>query len=171
MDGGGEDPVRRCFDESYRRLVGQLYGVCGDLAEAEDVVAEAFVRAVSRRRTFERVDNPEAWLRTVAVNLARTRHRRKVMGERLLGRSREPADGVRRPELSDERIALVAALQELPREQREALALHYLADLPVAEVALSLGVPVGTVKARLSRGRVALAALLVDDETKGASRA
>lgn len=171
MDARGDDVVRRCFDQSYRRLVGQLYGVCGDLAEAEDVVAEAFARAVSRRRSFERVDNPEAWLRTVAVNIARTRHRRRVIGERLLGQHREPTGDVRRPELSDERLAVVAALLPLPTEQRETLALHYLADLPVAEVALSLGVPVGTVKARLSRGRVALAALLVDDEAKGATRA
>ena len=66
MGGEPEDPIQRCFDASYRRLVGQLYGVCGDLSEAEDAVAEAFARAVSRRRTFERLDNPEAWLRTVA---------------------------------------------------------------------------------------------------------
>ncbi len=73
MGGESEDPIQRCFDASYRRLVGQLYGVCGDLSEAEDVVAEAFAKAVSRRRTLERLDNPEAWLRTVAVNVARSR--------------------------------------------------------------------------------------------------
>ena len=87
MGGEPEDPIQRCFDASYRRLVGQLYGVCGDLSEAEDVVAEAFARAVSRRRAFERLDNPEAWLRTVAVNVARSRFRRRVVGERLLGRT------------------------------------------------------------------------------------
>ena len=54
----------------------------------------------------------------------------------------------------------MAALRRLPLAQREAIALHYLADLPVAEVASSLGVPVGTVKTRLSRGRAALAVLL-----------
>ena len=86
-----EDPIQRCFDASYRRLVGQLYGVCGDLSEAEDAVAEAFARAVSRRRTFERLDNPEAWLRTVAVNVVRSRYRRRKVGERLLGRA-QPID-------------------------------------------------------------------------------
>ena len=54
----------------------------------------------------------------------------------------------------------MAALRRLPAAQREAIALHHLADLPVAEVAQTLGVPEGTVKARLSRGRAALAELL-----------
>ena len=153
------DAVQSCFAASYRRLVGQLYAVCGDLAEAEDVVAEAFVRAVAHRRTFEAADNPEAWLRTVAVNLARTRFRRRKLGERLHLNAREP-QASRHPELSADRLALVAAMAELPFAQRQALALHYFADLPLHEVAATLGVPVGTVKARLSRGRVALAAAL-----------
>ncbi len=153
--------VQECFATSYRRLVGQLYAVCGDLSEAEDVVSEAFVRATASPRKFEKVDNPEAWLRTVAVNLARTRHRRRQLGARLL---REDSVEPRHPEISSDRLAVVTALRELPTNQREALALHYLADLPLAEVAATLGVPIGTVKARLSRGRTALALLLDDPE-------
>ena len=159
-------PIQRCFDASYGRLVGQLYGVCGDLQEAEDVVSDAFVRAVSHRRTFERLDNPEAWLRTVALNIARSRFRRKQLGQRLLGRTAFD-DLQRAPGLSDERMTLVAALRRLPHQQRETLALHYLADLPVADVAEALGVPLGTVKARLSRGRAALAALLGSPDGSG----
>lgn len=106
MAAGSEDPIRRCFDASYRRLVGQLYAVCGDLTEAEEVVAEAFARAVASRRSFERLERPEAWLRTVAVNVARTRHRRSAVGERLLGRRAEPA-ARREVELTDDRMALV----------------------------------------------------------------
>ena len=165
MGGEPEDQIQRCFDASYRRLVGQLYGVCGDLSEAEDAVAEAFARAVSRRRTFERLDNPEAWLRTVAVNLVRSRYRRRAVGERLLGRTATP-DLAHRPDLSEDPIALVAALRGLPNHQRETLALHYLADLSVADVAQTLGVPVGTVKARLSRGRAALATALGTEGTE-----
>ncbi|MEQ6902422.1 sigma-70 family RNA polymerase sigma factor [Nocardioides sp. YIM 152588] len=157
--GSAPDPIRTCFDACYRRLVGQLYGVCGDLGEAEEAVAEAFARAVDRRRAFERLDNPEAWLRTVAVNVARSRHRRRELGDRILRRT-PPPPAEHRDGLSDDRMALVAALRRLPAGQREALALHYLADLPVREVAATLGVAEGTVKARLSRGRAALGALL-----------
>lgn len=153
------DRVRVVFEASYRRLVGQLYGVCRDLTEAEEVVAEAFARAVQHRRTFARLDNPEAWLRTVAVNVSRTRARRR----RLLGdRDRDRAQVARHPMLEDDRLALMAALRALPANQREAVALHYLADLPVQAVAEATGVPVGTVKTRLRRGRAALALLLAD---------
>lgn len=144
---------------AYRRLVGQLYGVCGDLAEAEDVVQEAFARAVGRAG-FERLDNPEAWLRTVAVNVARTRHRRRRLGALLTARSAAGDDAPLGAGDTDDRLTLMAALARLPRPQREAIALHHLADLSVAEVARTLGVPDGTVKARLSRGRAALAVLL-----------
>jgi RNA polymerase sigma-70 factor (ECF subfamily) len=68
----------------------------------------------------------------------------------------------------------VDALRRLPEPQRRALVLHHLCDLPVREVAAETGAAEGTVKARLSRGRTALAALLGDepgDLTEGASRA
>jgi RNA polymerase sigma-70 factor (ECF subfamily) len=149
------DMVRAVFEASYRRLVGQLYGVCGDLTEAEEVVAEAFARAVQHQRTFVQLDNPEAWLRTVAVNVSRTRWRRRTS---VRGR-----DEVRHPALDDDRLVLMAALRKLPAAQREAIALHYLADLPIHEVAAATRAPVGTVKARLSRGRAALAVLLADN--------
>jgi RNA polymerase sigma-70 factor, ECF subfamily len=157
-----EDLVRQVYEASYRRLVGQLYGVCGDLREAEDVVQEAFARAVQHERKFRRADNPEAWLRTVAVNLSRSRWRRRVLGDRLL-RKAHRTDAVQ-PELSPDHVALVAAMRRLPEAQRQVIALHHLADLPVHEVAEAVGVPVGTVKARLSRGRAALAELLTDRE-------
>lgn len=150
------DTVRAVFEASYRRLVGQLYGVCGDLTEAEEVVAEAFARAVQHQRTFAHLDNPEAWLRTVAVNESRTRFRRRRMAViRERGCFHDPP-------LDDDRLTLVAALRQLPTAQREAIALHYLADLPITQVAEATGAAVGTVKARLSRGRTALAALLTD---------
>jgi RNA polymerase sigma-70 factor (ECF subfamily) len=151
------DLVRAVFEASYRRLVGQLYGVCGNLTEAEEVVAEAFARAVQHQRTFVHLDNPEAWLRTVAVNVSRTRFRSRRLAAVRGG------DEVRHPALDDDRLVLMAALRKLPTAQREAIALHYLADLPVHEVAAAMGSPVGTVKARLSRGRAALAVLLADN--------
>lgn len=153
------DRVREVYDASYRRLVGQLTGVTGDPVEAEDAVMEAFARAVNHSRAFLDADNPEAWLRTVAVNVTRTRWRRnrffRDVSHRLVAHE-SYAD------LPEDRIALLTALKQLPAAQREAIALHHLADLPVAEVARTVGSPEGTVKARLARGRTALAALLTD---------
>ena len=156
MDDGR---LREVYAAAYPRLVGQLTGVTGDPAEAEDVVMEAFARAASRPRDFADLDNPEAWLRTVAVNLARSRWRRMLRRSHLLPQlqtSEAYAD------LPEDRLALMAALHALPTGQREAIALHHLADLPVAEVALTLGVPEGTVKSRLFRGRRILQKKLVN---------
>jgi RNA polymerase sigma-70 factor (ECF subfamily) len=149
--------LREVYAAAYPRLVGQLTGVTGDPAEAEDVVMEAFARAAARPREFEELDNPEAWLRTVAVNLARSRWRRLLRRSHLLP---QLVESEAYADLPDDRISLMAALRALPTAQREAIALHHLAGLPVAEVALTLGVPEGTVKARLARGRAALATLL-----------
>ena len=70
--------------------------------------------------------------------------------------------------------ACTILLRRLPEEQRRAIVLHHVADLPVAQVAAETGAPVGTVKARLSRGRTALAELLgehQDELTEGAGHA
>src|SRR5690606_20078375 len=110
-------------------------------------------------------ENPEGWLRTVAVNQARSRHRRRRLGEVLhLAQEREAGAAPDRASASDAHVMLMAGLRQLPAAQREAIALHHLADLSVAEVARTLGVPVGTVKARLSRGRTALVELIGDDD-------
>jgi RNA polymerase sigma-70 factor (ECF subfamily) len=60
----------------------------------------------------------------------------------------------------------MAALKVLPSEQRIALVMHHILDLPVAAIATQTGVPVGTVKARLARGRRTLATLVADDESE-----
>ncbi len=156
------EAVREAYSAYYRRLVAALYGMTGDYAEAQDVVQEAYARALARSKTFLDVADPEAWLRTVAVNIARTRWRRRKLFDTLVrtGRVLRTPESV--PGADPNRVALVAALQQLSRPTREAIVLHHLADMSVYEVAVALGVPVGTVKARLSRGRAILAKLLSD---------
>jgi RNA polymerase sigma-70 factor (ECF subfamily) len=67
-------------------------------------------------------------------------------------------------EVGPEHVAIVTALARVDADQREAVVLHYLADLGTADIALELGVPEGTVKSRLSRARARLADLLDDRE-------
>ncbi len=154
----------QAFDEfyqaSFRRLTGQLYAMIGNREEAEECVQEAFVKAWAHRRRLDRAGHPEAWVRTTAYRLAVSRWRRTTL-------ARRPPDRAVSPDLSsagpsERNVALVRALRELPEPQRRALVLHHVCDLPVAEVARETGAPEGTVKARLSRGRAALAALLTD---------
>jgi RNA polymerase sigma factor (sigma-70 family) len=153
-----DEGLRELYDGCYRRLVGQLFAICGDLGEAEDAVQEAFVRAVEKPRRFARVDNPEAWLRTVALNVVRSRCRRATRFHGLLARAAAPPGPA--PGLSADHVALVEGLRQLSYEQREVITLHHIVDLPVHEIAVLLGVPDGTVKARLARGRGRLAPLV-----------
>jgi RNA polymerase sigma-70 factor (ECF subfamily) len=74
------------------------------------------------------------------------------------GRLGPPVEATAGP--SPDRVAVMDALQRLPKPQRQVIALHYLLDMPVADIAASIGVPAGTVKARLARARTALAGLL-----------
>lgn len=154
--GDSQWSLQEVFDASYRRLVVQLYAVVGNAGEAEDLVQDAFVRASASGARFLRVDNPEAYLRRTAINLHRKRWRKLRNFAKIRLRLETPSD---LPGL-DEHIIVIDALRRLPEPQREVLALHYLADLPVAEIASSLRVPEGTVKSRLMRGREALAAQL-----------
>ncbi len=146
------------YQRSYRRLVLTAYAMTNDLGTAEEITQEAFALAYGRRARVSRADSPEAWLRTVVVNLARRRFRRRAMLDRILLRQHaEPAPPTTPP---GEHLDLHSAIRGLSEEFRSVVVLHYLADLPVGEVASVLDVPVGTVKSRLARARTSLATRL-----------
>jgi RNA polymerase sigma-70 factor, ECF subfamily len=142
------------YQANYGRVVAMATGMLGDRREAEDVAQEAFARALARWPRLRRYDQPGAWVRTVALRLAidsTRRVRRGVRATVALAAQRRPAE----PEPGDALpfTALGAALRELPLRERHVIVLHYLADLPVTEIARECGLPSGTVKARLAAGR------------------
>jgi len=143
---------------AYPRLVAQLYAVTADLALAEELVQEAFVRAASRWPQVGTYQAPEAWVRKVALRLrldALRRIRRQAVALTRLGGL--PAGQVA---LGVEDRELVEALRRLPARYREVLVLHHCLDRSVDNVAACLGIPAATVKTRLARGRAKLAVLL-----------
>jgi RNA polymerase sigma-70 factor, ECF subfamily len=147
------------YGSSFRRLVGQLYLMTGDQAEAQDAVQEAFVRAWAHRGKLDRLGAPEAWVRATAWHVAVSRWHRARLG-RLLTRSQPRPQAVDGP--TPDRVALIDALRQVPAEQRRALVLYHLCDLTVAQIVEETGAAAGTVKARLARGRAALAPHLRD---------
>jgi RNA polymerase sigma-70 factor (ECF subfamily) len=155
------------FDGLYAacapRLVSQVAMLTGDVGEAQDAVQEAFVRAWTRRSQLESSAGAEGWVRTTALRLAVSRWRR--VRRSILGAT-APDPQVAGP--TPDHVALVAAMRRLPAAQCEALALHYFCDLSVDDVARETGAPVGTVKARLSRGRSTLAVALGDQTEEDA---
>jgi RNA polymerase sigma-70 factor, ECF subfamily len=153
-----DDGFAAFFRDVYPRVVGQLRVLTGDLASAEDLAQEAFVRAASRWAQLARYEQPEAWVRKTAFRLAidelRRGRRHKGLLARLSTRPEHPTS------LDAEDREVIAALQRLSLPLREALVLHHCLDLPVEAVAAQTGVSVGTVKSRLARGRERLAVLL-----------
>jgi RNA polymerase sigma factor (sigma-70 family) len=149
------------FADFYRttspRTLRYAYGLTGDLPLAQDVTQEAYARAWQRWRTVSEHHDVEAWLRVVITRLVFDWWRR--LGVRR-SRMERPATV---PPPSEETVLLSAALQQLPRSQARALALHYLLDLPIAQIAAQTGVAEGTVKSWLSRGRAGLAEMLRDE--------
>ncbi len=153
----------RDFDEfyaaSFQGLCLQLYAYLGDLAEAEDIVQEAFCRAMVRWKKISTYDEPGAWVRRVAWNLASSRFRRQRTVSRFLRKERlAHAEGP-----DPDRVALIAALATLPANHRRAVVLHHMVQLSIAEIAEQEDVAEGTVKSWLSRGRAALAARLTQE--------
>ena len=150
------------FDELYQArygdVVAMLHAFVDDLGEAQDLAQEAFCRAWQRWSAVQEYDEPVAWVRRVAMNLATSRWRRLRVARTHLRRER-PQDV---PELGPDHVALVDALRTLPPHQRRAVVLYYVLDLPVADVAVEMQVAVGTVKSWLHRGRASLATRLND---------
>jgi RNA polymerase sigma-70 factor (ECF subfamily) len=149
--------------EAYQHVVfSTALRVCGRWADAEDITAESFLRAY-RALSGYRHDQvlalrPRSWLLTIALNLWRNQQRdaaRRPVHEPWEQGMDPPdlrpgvADLVGLRETERELAALLAAL---PPDQRAAVVLRHVVDLPVAEIATVLGRPAGTVKSDISRG-------------------
>jgi RNA polymerase sigma-70 factor (ECF subfamily) len=156
------DERERSFREVYVELFPMAFRVAvrivGDVATAEDVAAEALARAFARWDRVSGLPYRDAWVLRVTTNVAID-----------TVRSRRPLSPVRPPvvdpsDAAATRLALAAALQALPRRQREVVVLRYLSDWPEATVAASLGITPGSVKTHLHRGLASLRQMLGQDE-------
>lgn len=147
------------YAATYPRLVGLVGLIAQDRDVAEEAVQDAFIRLLGRWEQVSRYEDPEAWVRKVALGYVSNRRRKIRGGIRALARL-GPATDVPAP--SGDHVDLQRALDRIPRAQREVLVLQNL-GLSVERIAEQLDVPAGTVKSRLSRARAALAPLLREE--------
>jgi RNA polymerase sigma-70 factor, ECF subfamily len=155
----------RAFGELVARHERRIYGLClrilGNREDAEDATQEAFLAALRKASSFRRAAAFSTWLYRIAVNAATDQARRR-------GRARltvlDPEDaglavapGSELGEVVASAVAVQTALAQIPEEFRVAVVLCDLYRLPYADAAQILEVPVGTVKSRVFRGRLALA--------------
>jgi len=150
------------FESFYRREFSTLAVLAGTIAAnrsvGEDIAQEALSRAHRQWPKVSTMDKPGAWARRVAINLAIGRKRRSASEAKALfkvGPGVEEAAETRRGD-----PAVWAAVDQLPPRQRAVVALHYLEDRPVAEIAEILEISVSAATSNLHKARTNLAKML-----------
>ena len=152
----------RAFGELVSRHERRIYGLClrilGNREDAEDATQEAFLAALRKASGFRRAAAFSTWLYRIAVNAATDQARRRGRA-RLTALDPEDASltGGDLGEVVASAVAVQTALTQVPEEFRVAVVLCDLYRVPYADAAQILEVPVGTVKSRVFRGRLALA--------------
>jgi len=173
-----DEPV----DEEFRReavaCLAGLYGfalsLCHDRSIAEDLVQEAYLRALSARRKAAPHENLRSWLFAILHNVWRNEVRRRrpapledAPSSSLIAKESDPEDALSRLE-TDERVRRAVTL--LPEAFREVILLRCVEGFSYHELAIILGCPAGTVMSRLARARALLRrSLTVRAERHGAA--
>ena len=151
------------FRKEYGSVVALALALSGSRWVAEELAQEAFITTHRNWAKIATYDQPGAWVRRVVTNLATSTLRRRIVEAKALVRlgNRERD---RPAEAAGGDVEFWDAVRSLPRRQAQVVALHYLEDLTVAEVAGVLEIAPGTVKKHLYDGRKALARRLNTEE-------
>lgn len=152
------EPFERFYEREFRSVVGLAYALSGSRSSAEDLAQEAFIAAHKKWATIGSYEKPEAWVRRVVSNLSVSGFRRRASEMKAMTRlagfgSTSASIG----ELPAEAEHFWAAVRKLPKRQSQAVALHYLEDMSVADIADILECSPNTVKVHLHKGRLNLA--------------
>lgn len=165
MDDRAQPPVRvpAQFESYYRQDYAAVVALTAVLTRnpwvAEDLAQEAFLRAHRDWDQVGRMESPHAWVRRVAINLANSRFRR--LRSEATTRLRLGAVTSAMESLEPDDDAFWEEVRRLPRRQAQVLALKYLEDLAVADIASIVGIAEGTVRALLHQGRERLQRQLI----------
>ncbi len=159
MEHEHEREFDELFASAYSAIARSAALVVRDQEVARELAQDAFVKALLHWKRVRTYDNPTAWVRTVAFRMALRAKAREPRPVRAV----EGAVGDATPD-----VDLLRAISQLPRMQRAAIALHYLDDLPVEEVASTLGCAPSTARVHLHRGRARLADLLHEEHDDAA---
>lgn len=168
----GVDPlVVALFTTEAARLVQLARFFVDDRTAAEDLVQEAFIRLARSSHRIHDEARAAAYLRSIVINLARDHNRRGLVSLRHRPPAVEDEPSAEEHATDREsRREVVAALRALPKRQRDCVALRYYLELPVPEIAETLGLSVNSVKTHLQRGLRAMGAALQDQHHRGPSQ-
>ncbi len=136
------------YETHFQTVVRSPYLATNDLSLAEEAAQESFARALERWSRLRGAPWAPAWVARTAMNYGLRMARRRTRERASVTRSVDDAPSVE--------LDIALAVRSLPRRQREAITLHYLVDLPIAEVARAMRCSEGAVKTHLHRARQAL---------------
>jgi RNA polymerase sigma-70 factor (ECF subfamily) len=164
VSGGGVS-FDAFFRAEHQRLAALATALCGDRETGRDVAQEALARTYQEWDRVSRLERPGGWTRRVVVNLAHDHGRHLAVRRRRLSElaSRIAGDGATEEASMD--AELLAAVAMLPERQRTAVALFYIGDRSISDVAEAMGVHEGTVKTTLHKARQRLRGVLSEEAT------
>jgi RNA polymerase sigma-70 factor (ECF subfamily) len=153
--------LEKCYFDNYNKLVGLARTLVDDIETAEEVVQHVFTKAAQNHIHIQ--GDIMSYIRIGVVNESRSQLRkRRTQRKHLRTVTVEPVE-VELEALSSQSLMLKNALDTLPRRQRECLSLAYVENLTHQEIALALGISLGSVKQHISRAVAALHAQLKDE--------
>lgn len=154
-------------------LTNYIYRFLGDIKECEDLLQETFLRVYRNRHSYRRIAKFSTWLYTIAGNLARSEYRKRKRRRLQSLQSVNRDDEEYEIEIPDETFSpddhaestiqdrhIQEALMQIPEEFREVVVLRDVQQLAYDEIAEITGLPMGTVKSRINRGRTKLQGIL-----------
>ncbi len=165
-------------------LTNYIYRFLGDMKECEDLLQETFLRVYRNRHSYRRIAKFSTWLYTIAGNLARSEYRKRKRRRLYSLQSVNRDDEEYEVEIPDEQFSpdkhtestiqdrhIQEALKQIPEEFREVVVLRDVQNLAYEEIAEITGLPMGTVKSRINRGRTKLQGLLKEVYTSQTPKA
>ena len=160
-----EEAEFEAFVRNYQHAVFSVSArILGDLADAEDITQEVFLKAYLRFPAIKDSDSIGGWLKTVATNLAINHLNRYRARWRFFSEQEETVETVVETERkSDRQELLELAIRKLPDSQRVPLALFHFQDMSYEEIAEKLGVSLAKVKSDIHRAREALKRILTNE--------
>jgi RNA polymerase sigma-70 factor (ECF subfamily) len=167
--GGDRSAFSTLMERHERRVYNLAYRMLGRAEDAADASQETWLICLRKLSGFRGTSAFTTWLHRVAVNVCHDALRKRAREGPAADEELEPPPAPDTTESTAAAVDVQRALLEVPEEFRAALILHDVQGVPYEEIAESLGAPLGTVKSRIHRGRLALARALREEHPRGSS--
>lgn len=164
---GDRSAFSTLMERHERRVYNLAYRMLGRAEDAADASQETWLICLRKLGGFRGSSAFTTWLHRVTVNVCHDTLRKRAREEPVGDEAPEPPPSPDAAEASATAVDVQRALLQVPEEFRAALILHDVQGVPYDEIAEALGAPIGTVKSRIHRGRVALARALRGEHRAG----